>query len=130
MIPSPRSIGRVVTREARRFRYFGRYGLKADVRPTRCCVAQELAIKFTRLIPGITVIEPYETVIAEVGPHYPWSKIRLAQKHPQAKTIAAYELARAYDRQLHDSKKRDLNEEIEDYATHLLSDRPFISMPR
>lgn len=129
MIPSPRSIGRVVARESRRFR-FGRYGLKADVRPTRCCVAQEIAIKFTRLIPGLTVIEPYETVVAEVGPHYQWRNIRLAQRHPQAKIIAAYELARAYGRAQQEAKSRDLNEEIEDYAAHLFADRPFISMPR
>ena len=129
MKPSPRSIERILKRETKRFRQ-GRYGLKSNRQGDNCFVAEETAIRFSNLVPGINIIEAYETNLAQISEEYPWANIRRAQIHPHSNRLASWELYQAYERAAADAKSSELREEIADYATHIMSKRPFITIPR
>jgi len=129
MKTSPRSIERILKRETKRFRQ-GRYGLKPNRQGDNCFVAEETAIRFSGLMPDINIVEAYETNLAQISDEYQWSNIRRAQIHPHSNRLAAWELYEAYKKAEADSKSNELREEIADYATHLISKRPFITIPR
>ena len=113
-----RTVERQVRREAKRY-CRGRYGLKAKLvydytRSAYKCVAIEDTPRFfVGLLPGMGLLHPYETILAEVNQEYQFDKIRRARRRTQElDSCVRYQAARDHEAKEHEKAKEESDREI------------------